>query len=174
MFRMQCYYSYGYCCYLASIKAGERRAQMCQHSYFYCCYLASINAGERRAQMCQCSYFYCCHLASIKAGERRAQKCQRSYFYCCYLASVKAGERGAQNLQKVASSSEGIIHVMVVGVRVVTMPVQDVIPHIQTVSWNVGWGVPHAVKLVPKHTLCPAQNISQSGGSQSLGPASFD
>ena len=53
---------------------------------------------------------------------------------------------------------------MVVGMGVVTMPIQDVIPHIQTVSWNVGWGVPHAMKLVPKHTLCPAQRISWSCG----------
>ncbi len=100
--------------------------------------------------------FYCCYLASSTAGERGAQKCSCSYFHCCYLASIVAGERRAQNLQKVAGSSEGVIHVMVVGVGMITMPVQDVIPHIQAVSGNVGGGVPHAMKLVPKHTLCPA------------------
>lgn len=82
------------------------------------------------------------------------------FLYNCHLACIKAGERRAQNLQKVAGSSEGVIHVVVVGVGVVTMPIQDVIPHIQAVSWNVSWGVPHAVELVPKHTLCPAQSIN--------------
>lgn len=45
---------------------------------------------------------------------------------------------------------------MVIGMGMVTMPVQDVIPHIQAVPWDVGWWVAQAVELVPQQPLFPA------------------
>lgn len=77
-----------------------------------------------------------------------------------YLAGIKAGEGRAQDFQEVASSSEGIIHVVVVGVRMVPMPVQYVVPHIQAVPGDVCWRVTHTVELVPKNTLLPAHVIT--------------
>lgn len=44
-----------------------------------------------------------------------------------YLTGIKAGERGAQHFKKESRCSEGVIHVMVVGVWVVAMPVQNVV-----------------------------------------------
>ena len=75
-----------------------------------------------------------------------------------HLLGVKACERGTQDLQEVSCSSEGIIHVVVVGVGVVPMPVQNVIPDIQAVAGDVGWRVSHAVKLIPQNSLCPEQH----------------
>ena len=75
-----------------------------------------------------------------------------------HLPGIKACERGAQNFQEVTCSSEGIIHVVVVGMGMVSMPVQNVIPDIQAVAGDVGWRVAHAVKLIPQHSLCPIQH----------------
>ena len=47
-----------------------------------------------------------------------------------YLTGIKAGERGAQHFKKEPRCSEGVIHVMVVGVWVVAMPVQNVVPDV--------------------------------------------
>ena len=43
---------------------------------------------------------------------------------------MEAGERGAQDLQEVAGVAQGIVHVVVVGVGVVPVPVQDVVAHV--------------------------------------------
>ncbi len=40
-----------------------------------------------------------------------------------HLSGIKAGEWGAKDLQIVASSPQGIVHVVVVGVGMVAMPI---------------------------------------------------
>lgn len=72
------------------------------------------------------------------------------------LLSVKAGEGGSQDFQKVAGVPEVVIHVVVVGVGMVAVPVQDVVPHIQGVARQVCWGIPQAMELVPQYPLLPA------------------
>lgn len=44
---------------------------------------------------------------------------------------------------------------MIVGMGMVAMPVQDIIPHIQAVPWDVGWWVAQAMELVPQQPLFP-------------------
>ncbi len=58
-----------------------------------------------------------------------------------HLRGIEAGEGRAKDFEEPARGSQGVEHVVVVGVRVVAVPVQDVIAHVQGVARNVGRGV---------------------------------
>ena len=76
-----------------------------------------------------------------------------------HLGGVEAGERGAEDLKEVAGSAEGVIHVVVVGVRVVAVPVEDVVAHVQAVPGEVCRRVAQGVVLVPQHAALPAITV---------------
>ena len=93
----------------------------------------------------------CCHMQAC---------CKQLLLAACAvadLAGVKAGQRRAQDLHKVACLPQGIVHVVVVGVRVVAVPVQYVRAHFEGVAGDVGRRVAHAVELVPQDALGPAE-----------------
>ena len=58
--------------------------------------------------------------------------------------------------KKKPAAREGVEHVVVVGVRVIPVPVQDVIAHVQRVARDVRRRVPHRMELVPQDALLPA------------------
>ena len=60
-----------------------------------------------------------------------------------HLGGIEAGEGGPQDFQEEAGGAEGVKHVVVVGVRVVPVPVQDVITHVQRVARDVGRRIAH-------------------------------
>ena len=74
-----------------------------------------------------------------------------------YLRGIEAGQRRAQDFEEVASISQRVVGVMIVGVRVVSMPIQNVIPHIQAIPGDVCWRIPQAVKLIPQQPPFPAR-----------------
>ena len=63
------------------------------------------------------------------------------------LRSIKACQGRAKDLKPVACITECIIKAVVVGVRMIAMPIQDVIANIQGVSWDVARGVANIVEL---------------------------
>ena len=72
------------------------------------------------------------------------------------LGGVKAGEGRAQDLQVVPLLPQAVVQLVVVGVGVVPVPVQDVVAHVQGVARQVGRRVPQAVELVPQQPPLPA------------------
>ena len=93
----------------------------------------------------------CCHVQAC------CNQLLLAAFAVADLAGVKAGQRRAQDLHEVACLPQGIVHVVVVGVRVVAMPVQYVRAHFEGVAGDVGRRVAHAVELVPQDALGPAE-----------------
>mmetsp|Transcript_49043 Transcript_49043/g.91339 ORF Transcript_49043/g.91339 Transcript_49043/m.91339 type:complete len:685 (+) Transcript_49043:456-2510(+) len=68
------------------------------------------------------------------------------------VGGVKAGERRAQHLHVVPAVAEMLKHVVEVGVRVVPVPVEDVLPDVEGVARDVAGRVAHGVVVVPQQT----------------------
>lgn len=71
------------------------------------------------------------------------------------LAGVEAGERRAERLDVVAGVPQHVEHDVEVGVQVIAMPVQDVVPDVQGVPRDVPRRVLDVVELVPEEPPRP-------------------